>query len=41
MCVANGESNNLMMLGPSDGAVLDTFNVGTLPLQVFFNGKNI
>jgi DNA-binding beta-propeller fold protein YncE len=30
-----------MKLRASDGAVLDTFTVGTLPLQVTFDGKNI
>jgi sugar lactone lactonase YvrE len=39
--VTNEESNNVMRLRVRDGAVLETFKVGTLPLQVFFDGKNI
>jgi len=30
-----------MRLRPSDGAVLGMFTVGTLPLQVAFDGANI
>ncbi len=30
-----------MKLRTSDGAVLETFTVGTLPLQVAFDGANI
>ena len=39
--MANGESNNVMKLGTTDGAVLGTFTVGTLPLQVASEGANI
>ena len=39
--VTNEDSNNLMKLRTSDGAVLETFTVGTLPLQVAFDGANI
>jgi hypothetical protein len=36
--VANGVSNTVTKLRASDGAVLETFTVGTLPLQVAFDG---
>src|SRR4029077_13872567 len=39
--VTNEDSNNMMKLRASDGAVLETFTVGTLPLQVAFDGANI
>jgi DNA-binding beta-propeller fold protein YncE len=35
------DTNNVMKLRASDGAVLETFSVGTLPLQVAFDGANI
>jgi len=39
--VTNEDSNNVMKLRPSDGAVLETITVGMLPLQIAFDGANI
>jgi DNA-binding beta-propeller fold protein YncE len=39
--VANEDSNNVMKLRASDGAVLGAFNVGMEPGMVAYDGANI
>src|SRR5262249_4175917 len=41
MRVANLQSNNVMKLRASDGAILATYGVGSLPVGLVFDGTNI
>ena len=41
MWVASDQTNSVMKLRVSDGAVLGTFSVGTHPLGIAFDGNNV